>query len=320
MSGATDGKDSHVEPLVIGTRGSPLALAQTKIVTDFLAKRGVYYHVKMIKTTGDAIQNKPLYDVGGKALFSKELETALLHKTIHLAVHSLKDLETPRPNGLVLCAYLKRADPRDVLVTHFNQHENKVYGCGLQDLPKGAVVGTSAPRRMAQLLHHRPDLGVCPVRGNVGTRLSKLNTSSLSSTHDVTYDAILFAKAGLDRLGIDVDESAILSVNTMIPSAGQGIIALECCEEDKEFMCSLFEEVNDQETVRPAGLERSFVERLEGATCRSPVGIYAEIFSKHICLRAMLCIGKKVHIFEKTYDATRDDEEILDDFMRQHLR
>lgn len=315
MSGAHHQRNFDSSHLILGTRGSPLARAQTKIVTDFLDKQSILYRVEVIKTTGDAIQHKPLYDVGGKALFSKELETALLNHTIDLAIHSLKDLETPRPHGLMVCAYLKRADVRDVLVTHFDMLENKVYGCSINDLSKGVLIGTSAPRRMAQILYQRPDLSVAPVRGNVGTRLSKL-TSFLKKDIQVkqSYDAILFAKAGLDRLGIDVDTSAILPIDHMIPAAGQGVIALECRVENAQQL-SFLRGLNDPLTEREASLERGFIERLEGATCRSPVGAYAKIYDESVHVRAMLQTKDNIGFFEKNYSIDNDDHTILEDFL-----
>lgn len=314
MSGENQQWDGGMSPLILGTRGSPLAMAQTKIITDFLDHKKIPYRVAIIKTTGDVIQHKPLYDVGGKALFSKELESSLLKKDIDIAIHSLKDLETPRPCGLTLCAYLKRADVRDVLVTRFDEAQNKVYGCSLQDLPKGTIVGTSAPRRMAQILHKRPDLSVIPVRGNVGTRLSKLKTSPLSSSYETSYDAILFAKAGLDRLAITVDNDAILPIDYMIPAAGQGIIALECRRDDLQRL-SFLHELNDPTTERAACLERGFIEALDGINCRSPVGVYAMINHEGVSLCAMLQVKNVPHFFKKTYALGDDTNTIMTDFL-----
>lgn len=255
----------------IGTRGSPLALSQTKQLEDFLAKNAIPCSLHLIQTTGDKIQDKPLYDVGGKALFSKEIDHHLLTNAIDIAVHSLKDLETPRPKGLILAAFLKRADARDVLITSYDPLQKHAFGCGIEDLPKAAIIATSAPRRLAQLSHHRPDLILTSLRGNVETRLLKLL--------DKKYDGILLAKAGLDRLGITLDEQSILSEAIMVPAAGQGTIALECREDDEETY-QLLRTFNDKEAEKAAALERGFIERMEGISCRSAIGIHAKFIGK----------------------------------------
>jgi hydroxymethylbilane synthase len=284
---------------VIGTRGSPLALAQAGYVADYLASLRVDHRVHIIKTTGDTIQDKPLYDIGGKALFSKEIERSLLGKECDIGVHSLKDLETPRPDGLELIAYLPRADARDVLVTRFDATTNTVHGCQVADLPQGITLGTSAPRRAAQLHHHRPDLNIISVRGNVGTRLDKLGQG---------YDAIVFAKAGLDRLGIRIDPPAILDLDTMIPAAGQGIITLECRCDDSEIR-RILKGMNDPLAEKAALIERGFIERLEGASCRSAVGIHAVLTDSHIHLRAMV-ENNGFHTVSKLFQSDTSMEEL----------
>ncbi len=272
---------AFMRTFIIGTRGSPLALAQTRFVENYLASQNIPYVIHTIKTTGDIIQDRPLYEIGGKALFSKEIERCLEEKTIDIAVHSLKDLETPRPKGFEIVAYLSRADARDVLVTHFNYDENKVYGCQINDLAQKSFVGTSAPRRMALLNYHRPDLQIIPLRGNVGTRLGKLNGNKEN------YDAMIFAKAGLDRLGIAIEGTAILSKDTMIPAAGQGIVALECRSDDEETKI-LLREMNDPTAQLMAQIERGYIERLENASCRSAVGIHVEVNYQNLHVRTMV--------------------------------
>ncbi|MBX9977498.1 MAG: hydroxymethylbilane synthase [Alphaproteobacteria bacterium] len=286
---------------VIGTRGSPLALAQTKFVEDYLTHLRVDHRIHTIKTTGDKIQDKPLYDIGGKALFSKEIERSLFEKECDIGVHSLKDLETPRPHGLELVAYLPRADARDVLVTRFDAATNTVHGCPVGDLPQGVTLGTSAPRRASQLHHHRPDLNIISVRGNVGTRLSKLGQG---------YDAIVFAKAGLDRLGINIDPAAILDLDTMIPAVGQGIIALECRSDDSQTK-DILRGMNDLLSEKAALVERGFIERLEGASCRSAVGIHAVLDGTHIHLR-MMVENNGFHTTSKLFPSDTPMEEIWD--------
>ncbi len=262
---------------VIGTRGSPLALAQAKFVEDYLLHHKISLIIHPLKTTGDKIHDKPLYDIGGKALFSKEIEQCLLEKRADIGVHSLKDLETPRPKGLELVTYLPRADARDVLITRFDAKTNTVQGCSIRELPDKATIGTSAPRRMAQLKHHRADLTIIPVRGNVGTRLSKLG-------HD--YNGIVFAKAGLDRLGIQIDPQAILDMDTIVPAAGQGIVAVECRCDDEEAK-SLLRGMNDPHSEKAALIERGYIERLPGTSCCSAVGVHASVTDEHIHIYVM---------------------------------
>jgi hydroxymethylbilane synthase len=211
-------------------------------------------------------------------LFSKEIESCVLDKTADIGVHSLKDLETPRPHGLHIVAYLPRADARDVLVTHFDEETRTIHGCGIDALPIGCTVGTSAPRRMAQLHHHRPDLNIISLRGNVGTRLGKLHQG---------YDAMVFAKAGLDRLNLAIDPEAILPLDVMIPAVGQGIIALECRIDDTETT-ELLRPMNDPQSERSALLERGYIEGVEGASCRSAIAIHSTIAEDHMHVRMML--------------------------------
>lgn len=252
----------------LGTRSSILALAQADLAASGLSKHGISTEIKAFKTTGDKITHIPLYDIGGKALFSKELERALLKNEIDFAVHSLKDLETPRPKGLVLAAYLPRADVWDVCVTHVEFTEKKIFGLPFEKLPQGARVGTCSPRRREIMLALRPDLVIEPIRGNVPTRLSKVTKERGAEK----LDAVIVAKAGLDRLGYSVEEKAVLCVKSMVPAAGQGIIALECREEDEKTR-TLLTQLNCDNAQFEAEVERGFVESL-GAGCRSAVGIH----------------------------------------------
>ena len=203
--------------LRIGTRGSPLALAQATIVRDALAAahpdlpRG---EIVVIRTTGDRVQDRKLDEIGGKGLFTKEIEEALLAGSIDLAVHSMKDMPTYLPEGLIIDCLLKRADPRDALFARA--------GASIAELPRGATVGTSSLRRQAQLLALRPDLKVTTLRGNVDTRLAKLAAGAA--------DATLLALAGLQRLGMPRQPSAILSPEEMLPAVAQGAIGVETRE------------------------------------------------------------------------------------------
>ncbi len=211
-------------PLRIGTRGSPMALRQTALVRDRLvgahpdlASAGAI-EIVTIRTTGDRVQDRLLAEIGGKGLFAKEIEEALLARHIDLAVHSLKDLETWLPDGLEIACVLPRDDPRDALLS--------TNGASLAQLPEGATVGTASLRRQAQLLRCRPDLAVVPIRGNVNTRLRKLEAGEV--------DAIVVALCGLERLGLSGDATEILSPEIMLPAVGQGALAIECRAADDD--------------------------------------------------------------------------------------
>lgn len=247
------------EKVIIGTRGSKLALWQANHIADCLRKE--YKHLtvelKHIMTTGDKILDVPLAKIGGKGLFTKELETEMLSGGIDLAVHSLKDMPTALPKGLTLAAITKRADPGDALVSPKYKT--------LAHLPEGAKVGTSSLRRKAQLLHVRPDLVISDLRGNVGTRLEKLETEGL--------DAIVLAAAGLKRLGLEARITAILPKEICLPAVGQGALAIESRAADTEIL-NLLDFLNDAATVNAATAERAFLQAVEGG-CQVPVGVYA---------------------------------------------
>lgn len=260
--------------LRLGTRGSPLALAQVHLAANLLKDHGIQVEIMTFKTTGDKITHIPLYDIGGKALFSKELERALMAKEIDFAVHSLKDLETPRPHGLMLPAFLPRADARDVCVTSFDGEHIK--GTHFKNLPHSARVGTCSPRRTVMIQEARPDIIVESIRGNVQTRLSKL----LDTEGSKGLDAVIVAKAGLDRLGYKTHESAMIPIQDMVPAAGQGIIAIECRENDLETR-AILEKLNCKETAFSANLERKFIESL-GANCHSAVGVHLSHHDKKV--------------------------------------
>ena len=243
----------------IGTRGSALALRQTAIVRDRLVAQGVDVEIVTIRTEGDRLVDQGLAEVGGKGLFVKEIEQALLEKRIDVAVHSLKDLPADVPPGLSLSAYLEREDPRDVLV-------GKVTDT-LPALPERARVGTSSPRRRALLLSVRPDLRVEPLRGNVDTRLGKLAAGDL--------DAIVIAAAGLVRLGLAPPHAVPLDPDVFVPAVGQGIIAVEAREDDPSVVRWLAA-LDAPETRACARAERAFLERL-GASCVTPTAAHATI-------------------------------------------
>jgi len=244
----------------IGTRASELALRQAAIVEAALVARGVGVEIVRIRTTGDKKIQEPLSEIGAKGLFTKELESALLRKKVDCCVHSLKDLPTEQPDGLELAAIIERADPRDVLVI------NPVTDAsGLADLPAGSRVGTSSLRRRAQLLAARPDLDVVDLRGNVPTRLKKMD--------DGKFHAAVLAAAGLIRLGARQRIGAYLEPPDWLPAAGQGAIAVQIRAGDGR-MRELVDTLDHAPTRLAVSAERAFLAALEGG-CQVPIGALA---------------------------------------------
>jgi hydroxymethylbilane synthase len=254
--------------IIIGTRGSDLALIQSEIVRKKLltADPSLIIELKVIKTEGDVNTSPIPLDTVGKGWFTKEIETELLNGTIHLAVHSLKDLPETLPAGLHIGAYPAREDARDVLVSRGN--------VSLKDLPHGVRVGTDSTRRRVQLLALCPDLIVTSMRGNVPTRVKKVD--------DGTYDAAILAAAGLKRLGLEQRIVHYFSVEEMTPAPGQGILAVET-KEDFAFL----EKLNDHPAQVAAQVERAF-SRAVGGGCKEPVGAYAEIKGGDLTLHGMI--------------------------------
>jgi hydroxymethylbilane synthase len=263
-------------PLRIGTRGSAMALYQTGLVRDRvvaanaeLAAAGAV-EVVTIRTTGDRVQDRVLAEIGGKGLFAKEIEEALIAGRIDLAVHSAKDLETRLPNGLVITCVLPRDDPRDALVS--------ANGAGLAALPEGAKVGTVSLRRRAQLQRNRAGLVVVPIRGNVDTRLRKLRAGEV--------DALVLALCGLERLGLTDEVSEILPPQIMLPAVGQGAIAIECRADD-ESVRLLVEPLNDPISAACIGAERAMLAALDGS-CRTPIAGLAEVDGEQLTIEGLL--------------------------------
>jgi hydroxymethylbilane synthase len=267
----------------IGTRGSPLALAQAAEVRKRLeAAHGPGRHtfeVCVIKTTGDRIQDRPLADAGGKGLFTKELEEALLAGDIDFAVHSMKDMPTLLPPGLSIACLLPREDVRDAFISH------KV--ASLMDLPAGAVMATSSLRRQAQVLHMRPDLKVVQMRGNVETRLRKLEEG--------VADATLLACAGLRRLGLADRITSAIPTDQMLPAVAQGAIGIEIRSGD-EAMAELLSPINDEPTALAVAAERAFLAKLEGS-CRTPIAGLTELAGGRLVFRGMILKpdGREAH-------------------------
>ncbi|MBD0271160.1 MAG: hydroxymethylbilane synthase [Acetobacteraceae bacterium] len=259
-------------PLRVGTRASPLALWQTRnflsIVTRFcpVLRDAEAFREHPIRTTGDRVQDRPLAEIGGKGLFAKEIHEALLDRRVDFAVHSLKDLETQLPSGIVLACTLKREDARDALILP--------PGAPVPDpadpwgaLPAGAVVGTASVRRQAQLLAARPDLSVTTIRGNVQTRLSRVAGGEVAAS--------MLALAGLRRLGLEGAAAAVLDPEAMVPAAGQGIVGVTVREDDTELR-ELLAGIEDREAAAVSTAERALLAALDGS-CRTPIGGHARL-------------------------------------------
>ncbi|HBO84384.1 MAG TPA: hydroxymethylbilane synthase, partial [Deltaproteobacteria bacterium] len=252
----------------IGTRASALAIWQANWVKSEIEKRYPEYHVELvrIKTTGDKILDVPLAKVGGKGLFVKEIEEALLEKKVDLAVHSMKDVPTDFPKGLHLSAILEREDPRDALIIKGSRGQG-VKGSRFKDLPQGATVGTSSLRRSSQLLNIRPDLKIIQLRGNLDTRIRKLDEGQ--------FDAIILAAAGVKRLGLENRITELLSPEISLPAIGQGAVGIETRIDDNETN-KLAAFLNHKETSIAVRAERAFLKKLEGG-CQVPIAAYGVI-------------------------------------------
>lgn len=250
-----------IEELIIATRGSKLALTQSAWAGDLMTRLnpGLSYQLLKIKTTGDKILDVPLAQVGGKGLFVKEIEEAMLDGRADAAIHSIKDVPAELPPGLHLAAIPVREDCRDALIS--------ASGRDLDDLPKGAVMGTSSLRRAAQLKARRPDLKIVSLRGNVDTRLAKLDRGEM--------DAIVLAAAGLNRLGLGDRITQLLEPEMMLPAVGQGALGLECRKDDTRTN-ELLKAVEDPDTRTRVEAERAFLTRLEGG-CQVPLACLAEL-------------------------------------------
>jgi hydroxymethylbilane synthase len=269
--------------LKIGTRGSPLALWQAAAVGAALADAGVTTEVVPIRTTGDRITDRPLAEAGGKGLFTKEIDEALLDAQIDLAVHSAKDLPTGLPANIVLAACLARADVRDAFLSPRAD--------SLTSLPKGAVVGTASLRRAALALRLRPDLTIVPLRGNVETRLRKLAEGQA--------DATLLAMAGLSRLGLADRVTSVIETDQWLPAPGQGTIAITARADDAAILAALAK-IDHRPTSLALHAERAFLAVLDGS-CRTPIGGLAEINGGDLRFRGLIVKpdGSEAHEVER---------------------
>ncbi|MGP7816813.1 hydroxymethylbilane synthase [Niallia sp. 01092] len=269
--------------IIVGSRRSKLAVTQTNWVIEQLKKldSSFNFEVKEVVTKGDVILDVTLSKVGGKGLFVKEIEQAMLNKEIDIAVHSMKDMPAVLPSGLIIGCIPQREDHRDALIS--KNHTP------LKELKKGAIVGTSSLRRGAQLLAERPDLEIKWIRGNIDTRLKKLETED--------YDAIILAAAGLARMGWTSDVvTEFLEPEVCLPAVGQGALAIECREDDKEVL-ELLSKLSSEETTRTVYAERAFLNKMDGG-CQVPIAGFAEIQDdKEVVLTALVTSpdGKTVY-------------------------
>ena len=247
--------------ILIGTRGSPLALVQAETVRDALAAAHPHIAEKLaieiIVTTGDRVRDRSLSEIGGKGMFTKEIEAALQGGAIHMAVHSMKDMPTWQPDGLAIVCQLPREDPRDALIC--------ARARAIDDLPRGAVIGSASLRRKSQLLMRRPDLDVVLIRGNVETRLAKLEAGEVDGT--------LLAMAGLNRLGMTGRaNAAALTIDEMHPAVGQGSVCIECRDDDAATR-ALLAPLNHEPTTIAVAAERAYLAVLDGS-CRTPAALH----------------------------------------------
>jgi hydroxymethylbilane synthase len=291
--------------LVIGSRGSKLALWQAEQARERLRllNPAIDVRIEIIKTTGD-VKNDPLSVIGGKGVFTKELEDALLDGRIDLAVHSLKDLPTILPDGLTISAICEREDARDALVLHAGSE-----GGSLMDLPEGTIVGTSSQRRLSQLKALRPDVEVRDLRGNVDTRIRKLDEGQ--------YDAVILASAGLVRLGLHERISARIAVSEMLPAVGQGAIAIET-KSDNEFAVQSVSRLDHRETRLACLAERAFLRGLGGG-CQLPIAAHAVIDGETLHLDGLVAKPDGSEILRDSLSGSLDDPEALGSKLASHL-
>ena len=255
------------EQIRIGTRGSPLALAQAEMVGKALAKP---FEIVVIKTTGDHILDRPLAQVGGKGLFTKEIEEQLISGNIDIAVHSMKDMPTVLPEGLAIRAMLPRADPSDALISPSAQ--------SIAELKEGAHIGTASLRRAAQVKALRPDLRISNLRGSVQTRLKRIEEGA--------FDATFLAKAGLDRLGLPENTGTALAPSEMLPAVAQGAIGVECAIQ-RQAIVKLLENIDHPPTSLCVEAERAFLAELDGS-CRTPIAAYATLDNNQLTFRGLV--------------------------------
>ncbi len=290
--------------IIIGTRASKLALWQAEWVKSELQRLypGIGVELNKIKTTGDKILDVPLAKVGGKGLFVKEIEEAMLRSEADIAVHSMKDVPTEFPEGLHLAVICKREDPRDAFITGRKSNVGAHHDAPMKfaDIKQGAVIGTSSLRRSCQLLHIRPDLKIAQLRGNLDTRIRKLDEGQ--------FDAIILAAAGVKRLGWSERITEILSTETSLPAIGQGAIGIECRTDGN--INDLIAPLNDPETSVCVRAERAFLKKLEGG-CQVPIAAYARLEGKILVMEGLVGnLTGDIIIKEKIEGAPSDAEPL----------
>ena len=290
-------------PLRIATRKSQLALWQAEHVAALIRKAhpGITVELLPMSTKGDRIQDRSLAAIGGKGLFIKELEAALEDRRADMAVHSMKDVPGDLPGGLMIAAVLPRADARDALITRGPLR--------LEDLPRGARLGTSSLRRQAQLLAARPDLRIEALRGNVDTRLRRLDNGEL--------DAIVLACAGLTRLGLESLIGARLDPNVSVPAVGQGVIGIECRTDDLGSRETL-NAFNDAATRTAVDAERAFAHRL-GGSCQSPIAAYAQVERERVSLVGLVAEPDGSRLLRDTISGSAADAQVLGEQLAERV-
>jgi hydroxymethylbilane synthase len=291
----------------IGTRKSQLALVQTYWVKAELEKHfsNIDFEVEKMSTQGDKILDVPLAKIGDKGLFTKELEVGMLEKTTDFAVHSLKDLPTNLPEGLMLGCVTKRVDPADALVVNAKHKDKK-----LETFPPGSVIGTSSLRRLAQLRHHYPHLEFKDIRGNVNTRLAKLDAGE--------YDGIILAVAGLERLGMGDRIHQIISSEISLHAVGQGALGIECRDGDEEIL-KILKVLEDPDSSDRALAERAFLRELEGG-CQVPIGVNTKIENDILTLTGMVASLDGKRLIKDSINGNRKDSEQLGRDLAARLR
>ena len=284
-------------PLRIGTRGSPLALAQAYETRERLSIAfGLSldsFEIVVIKTTGDIVLNRPLKEIGGKGLFTKEIEEALLQESIDIAVHSMKDMPVQQPDGLILDTFLPREDVRDAFVSRIHK--------SLADIPQGATVGTSSLRRKAQLMSKRPDLKIVEFRGNVQTRLKKLD--------DGVAECTFLAVAGLNRLKMEDIITAPISTDEMLPAVAQGAIGIERREKDIK-VATMLEAIHNSTTGLLLSAERAFLEALDGS-CETPIAGLAEFKNENLRFRGEILKTDGSEVYSDEQVVSKEDATIV---------
>ena len=284
-------------PLRIGTRGSPLALAQAYETRERLSIAfGLSlnsFEIVVIKTTGDKVLNRPLKEIGGKGLFTKEIEEALLQESIDIAVHSMKDMPVQQPDGLILDTFLPREDVRDAFVSRIHK--------SLADIPQGATVGTSSLRRKAQLMSKRPDLKIVEFRGNVQTRLKKLD--------DGVAECTFLAVAGLNRLNMEDIITAPISTDEMLPAVAQGAIGIERREKDRK-VATMLEAIHNSTTGLILSAERAFLEALDGS-CETPIAGLAEFKNENLRFRGEILKTDGSEVYSDEQVVSKEDATLV---------